>query len=112
MIEQVDTKTYFKVYQKYINSLGVSGTDELDLDLDDAIVETLQNKAKEYGVSLDTIIGGYLELSLSKSKGMGQYDVYDSSMKEDLCTKCGKEDELFSDHGDLMCEECCEELEN
>ena len=83
MIEQVDAKTYFKVYQKYINSLGVSGTDELDLDLDDAIVETLQNKAKEYGVSLDVIVGGYLELSLSNAKGIGQYDVYDKSMKED-----------------------------
>lgn len=81
--EQVDAKTYFKVYQKYVTLLGVEGTSKLDLELDDEVEKELVNKSEEYGVSLDTLIGGYLELHFGKNKNTDQYVLYDKSMKKD-----------------------------
>lgn len=81
--EQVDIKTYFKVYQKYVTLLGDGGTSELDLRLEDDVLKQLINRSEEYGVSLDTLIGGYLELHFSKHKNTDQYALYDKSMKKD-----------------------------
>jgi hypothetical protein len=81
--EQVDAKTYFKVYQKYVTLLGTEGTSKLDLEMDDDVLKELVNKSEEYGVSLDTLIGGYLELHFGKNKSTDQYVLYDKSMKKE-----------------------------
>ena len=81
--EQVDIKTYFKVYQKYVTLLGDEGTSELDLRFEDDVLKQLINRSEEYGVSLDTLIGGYLEPHFSKHKIIDQYALYDKSMRKD-----------------------------
>lgn len=64
----IKAEVYFKVYEKYIKSLGEDGTSVIDIDIADDIKDWIESQAKKYNVSVDAIIGGYLELQVNDMK--------------------------------------------
>lgn len=68
MENKIDEKIYFKVYDKYLSALGEDKTDNIDLEFIGDTKAFLERKAEEYQVSIDAIIGGYLEQYIQKLK--------------------------------------------
>ena len=68
MKENIKAEVYFKVYEKYIKSLGEDGTSVIDIEMADDIKVWIEGQAKQYNVSVDAIIGGYLEIQVNNMK--------------------------------------------
>jgi hypothetical protein len=66
--DTVPEKLFFEVYEKYINVLGEDGTAPLDVDFEKSTLDYLEQKQKEYGVSMSALVGGYLELQIDRKK--------------------------------------------
>ena len=74
MKQKIKAEVYFKVYEKYIKSLGEDGTSVIDIKIADDIKDWLDTEAKKYNVSIDAIIGGYLEIQVNYMKNESKKD--------------------------------------
>jgi hypothetical protein len=60
--------TYFKLYEKYLDALGINGIEQLTIEIEPETLKYIEKLANKYNCTVDGIIGGLLQIKINRNE--------------------------------------------